>query len=259
MSLIPLIPQPAPPPPTARITLGELFQHVALATHKELSAARGAMRGMDPELRTTYLRKFTSRTMKRLTQLYAICQWLAVPQTQQLFSSLTELYRQCGLLSGALNETQDRLFWAHSFVFAMRSRPLEVAAALDVLACGTYPALPHVIFSCGRIPTAGTRIDKHALASEADVFIRCKLGLGMTGWAGAGAEGGGGGGARDALPVGAVGRVCNGTLTLEQPGIYTATVSLLHLDEEAPWVVLDAHVLAKSAAGERFDGEWRVD
>lgn len=225
------------PPPTAKITLGDLFQRVALTTHRELEGARAVMRGMDPELRTKYLRTFVSKTLKRLLQLFAICQWVSGPGIQQFFTSVAELYRQLSLVGATLNETQDKLFWAHSYVFAMRSRPLEVGAAMDLMAARGYPYLPQVIFSCGRVPTPGTKLDKAAVVRDCEVFIRAKLGL---------ARGGGGGGicaGGDALPAGLdAAYVSNGTLTLQQNNVYRVTLSLLHLEETAPWVVLDSQV-----------------
>jgi len=69
----------------ATVTLGDVLQRVAVGLHHELEQSRGALRGMDPELRTKYLRAYLTRTLKKLLQLYAICQWLDKPGVLPLF------------------------------------------------------------------------------------------------------------------------------------------------------------------------------
>lgn len=69
----------------ATVTLGDVLQRVAVGLHHELEQSRGALRGMDPELRTKYLRAYLTRTLKKLLQLYAICQWLDKPGVLPFF------------------------------------------------------------------------------------------------------------------------------------------------------------------------------
>lgn len=227
---------------TKSITLGDLLQRVALGVHRELEDSRMTMRGMDPELRTKFLRAFISRTLKKFAQIYAICDYLKGPTARQFFSSLNELKRQISTIETQLCETQDQLYWKHAQLFPMRSRPFEVVPAMDLLATGSYPHLPSVIFSCGRFPAPGKKLDKFALVKDLDIFIRAKLAL------------------NDPLPHGVdEATVSNGTLRMRQSDVYEVYATLTQLTEDAPWIVLDSNILARSRASESFDGGYDVD
>jgi hypothetical protein len=218
---------------STKLTLGDLLQRVAVGVHRELEATRAAMRRMDPELRTKHLRAFVSNTMKKLMQVYAICNWI---NTQgQFFSSLNELHRQVSVLEGQLCETQDQLWWKHAQLFPMRSRPLEVVAAMDIIAAGSYTHLPSVIFTCGRLPMPGTKLERAGIVKDLEVFIRAKIGL------------------VDSLPVGVTdASISNGVLKMGRRGVYEVYVTLPHLAEDAPWLVLDSSIVAKSRESEEF-------
>lgn len=227
---------------TKSTTLGDLLQRVALGVHRELEDSRVTMRSMDPELRTKFLRAFISRTLKKFAQIYAICDYLKGPTARQFFSSLNELKRQISTIETQLCETQDQLYWKHAQLFPMRSRPFEVVPAMDLLATGSYPHLPSVIFSCGRFPAPGKKLDKFALVKDLDIFIRAKLAL------------------NDPLPRGVdEATVSNGTLRMRQADVYEVYATLTQLTEDAPWIVLDSNILARSRASESFDGGYDVD
>jgi len=218
---------------SAKLTLGDLLQRVAVGVHRELDATRMAMRRMDPELRTKHLRVFVSNTMKKLMQVYAICNW--INSQGQFFSSLNELHRQVSMLESQLCETQDQLWWKHAQLFPMRSRPLEVIAAIDILAAGSYTHLPSVIFTCGRLPMPGTKLERQGIVKDLEVFIRAKIGL------------------VDSLPAGVTdASISNGVLKIGRRGVYEVYVTLPHLAEDAPWLVLDSSIVAKSRESEEF-------
>lgn len=232
----------AQPIATSSITLGDLFQRVALGVHRELEQCRNSMRSMDPELRTKYLRTFVGRTLKKLAQLYAICTWLNNPNVGQFFNSLNDLKRQVVMLETQLCITQDQLFYKHAELFPMRSRPMEVEAAMDILASGTYSHLPSVIFSCGRMPKPGNLINKQLLIKDMEVFIRSKLFL------------------YDQLPRGVThSSISNGVLTFGMRGVYECMVTLTQLVENAAWIVLDSNICAASNPSEEFTGGYDVD
>lgn len=169
--------------PLVRISMGDLVQRVAVGIHMEMEQLRHSIKRVDPELRTVTMRNFTSRTLKKLTQLYAIIRWIEQPGPLAHLESLAMLHTQVSLMDAQLSEIQDRLFWSHSFMFGMRSRRLQVGTAVDVLASGTYPNLPVAIWTCGKELQAGSDFskyssaDKAALIDELNIFLRAKLAL----------------------------------------------------------------------------------
>ena len=225
--------------PLAKISVGDLIQRVAVGIHLEMDQLRLSMRSIDPELRTVSMRAFTSRTLKKLGQLYAIIRWIQQPGPSVFLESLSNLRTQIKGIDHSMCEIQDRLFWSHSYMYKMRSRPLEINTACDILASGTYDRLPESIWTCGKELQPGSDFhtysvaDKTALVGEINTFIRAKLALG------------------DPLPVGlTLAEVQKGYLHLRQNDLWEATVSLDHLSEKAHWVVLSAKILVASRADE---------
>jgi len=228
---------------TWKISLGDLVQKTAVSVHKEMDEIRLSLKSKDPELRTVSLRAFVSKTMKKLAQLYAICNWVDSPGVVAFFDSISTLHTQIMMIETQLTEVQDRLYWAHNMMFSLRSRPLEIQVASEVLSSGTYHELPLSIFSCGKTIEPGiefklyTEEQKKKMLEEMNVFIRAKLAL------------------NDQIPCGLTHvQLGKGFLLMRVNDAYEVTVSLDHLHERAHWVVLSVHILTESHADEQLEG-----
>jgi len=230
-----------PGQPLVRISIGDLVQRVAVGIHSEMDQLRHSFKRIDAELRTVTMRSFVSRTLKKLAQLYAVIRWIEQPGPQAYIESLAALHTQISLMDAQLAEIQDRLFWSHSFMFCMRSRKLEVSAAVDILTSETYPHLPAAIWTCGQELQAGkdfakySPADKAALVEELNVFVRAKLALG------------------DPLPASvSFASVQQGYLRIRQADLWEVTLSLYFLSQRAGWVVLSANLLVGHHTDEAF-------
>jgi hypothetical protein len=243
MDEVPQIQPMRPSIPLTRITLGDLTQRTAVYIYEEMQQLNSALVSMDKELRTLRMRAFVAKSIKKLAQLYAIIRWAQTPAMTPLMDGLAALHQNISAIDAQLAEIQDRYYWSHATMYCMRSRPLEVEVACDILTNGTYTHLPEAIFSCNRALKPGTDFanatesDKAALSEELNTFIRAKLAL------------------DDPLPTGLThASVQNGYLKLRQEHIWEATVSLDHLSETALWVVLSANILIESRHDENFPG-----
>jgi len=67
----------------------------------------------------------------------------------RIFDSLNDFESRMVTVENGLNRNLDEMYFMHAGIFSLRSRPLEVSAAKNILACESYDALPSSIFSCG--------------------------------------------------------------------------------------------------------------
>jgi hypothetical protein len=86
--------------------------------------------------------KYCERTRHELLRLFVVVRWLgAMPQVQRVWRVLEHLFG----VDAALRETADLLYWSRESLLSAAAPLFDVRTAVDVLARGTYSALPRCI------------------------------------------------------------------------------------------------------------------
>jgi hypothetical protein len=186
------------------------------------------MRGQDPELRTTELRQFISRSRRKLLQLYALAKWLSSAGITQCFRAIADFNGQLTTLDQETARNLDEMYFCHAGIFTMRSRPYEVPLAVDIAATRTYPSLPSSMFSCGK-PDFPAAMDLDTVRRDLNVYLRAKI------CASSLQE-------REAMTV----VVEGGVLKLEVAHYFALYLTLSTLSEDANWLVLNCRLLTKA-------------
>jgi Mediator complex subunit MED14 len=206
----------------------------------------------DPEMRTQTMRQFVSRTKKLLAQCLALVRSVRDDSARSFDLDVRKFHEGVQHLEISLNSAVDQLYYAHSNIFSKSvcdpehpervyttsniSRPFEVAAAVDILARGTYAQLPE---SVGYIqkPAPPRPIPRQRLVQDLDIFLRAKLLYDDT-----------------SLPTDLYHRVSisEGILTINIPHVYKLSLTLSHLSEDADWVVVSVEVCSESHPDERL-------
>eukprot|EP01032_Pedospumella_encystans_P014851 gene14851-17034_t len=214
------------------ITLGDALKKLSNNVQTELQNTLFLMRNQDPELRTTELRAFLSRTRTKLSQIYAMLRWLSSPGISQCFRSISDFNGQLQSMEGEMARNLDEMYFCHASIFSMRSRPLEIIKAKDILARETYYNLPAAMFSCGK-PDFPAELDAVAVSRDLTVYLRTKLSLE----------------AITDLPFPVTIKIEEGLLTLECSHYFRLFLTLKALHETAEWMVLNCLLLSDAATG----------
>ncbi len=227
-----------------KISIGDLLQKTAVLIYKELENVRFSLKSADPEMRTITLRSFVQRTMKKLTQVYAIVEWCRHPETVLFFKTIENLTQQIRELEANMNLGTDRFFYMHAGLHGMRTLRDNVELAQDIVVTGTYRYLPEAIFTCGDVNQPGKKrvedIDKDAMIDDLNMYIRIRLFQ------------------YDPLPATLIdySKIIGGYLILRRNDLYEVIVSLDHLSPRSQWVILHARVLVKNHELEYYDGTY---
>ncbi len=214
------------------ITLGDALKKLSNNVQTELQNTLFLMRNQDPELRTTELRAFLSRTRTKLSQIYAMLRWLSSPGISQCFRSISDFNGQLQSMEGEMARNLDEMYFCHASIFSMRSRPLEIIRAKDILARETYYNLPAAMFSCGK-PDFPAELDPVAVSRDLTVYLRTKLSLEDI----------------SDLPFPVSVTIEDGLLTLECNYYFRLFLTLKALHENADWSVLNCFLLSDAASG----------
>ena len=214
------------------ITLGDALKKLSNNVQTELQNTLFLMRNQDPELRTTELRAFLSRTRTKLSQIYAMLRWLSSPGISQCFRSISDFNGQLQSMEGEMARNLDEMYFCHASIFSMRSRPLEIIKAKDILARETYFNLPAAMFSCGK-PDFPAELDSIEVSRDLTVYLRTKLSLE----------------AISDLPFVVTIKIEDGLLTLECNHYFRLFLTLKALHETAEWMVLNCLLLSDAATG----------
>lgn len=224
------------------ITLGDALKRFSNNVQTELQNTLFLMRGQDPELRTTELRAFLSRTRAKLSQMYVMLRWLSSPGISQCFRSINDFNGQLLAMEGDMARNLDEMYFCHASIFSMRSRPLEIIKAKDILARETYHNLPASMFSCGK-PDFPVELDADSVCRDLTVYIRTKLSQEDI----------------SELPFPLTTTVHDGLLTVECVHYFRLFLTLKTLHEESQWCVLNCLLLNDAATGapsiRAFDSE----
>lgn len=204
------------------ISLGDALRKLAVNMQTDLQNSLLLMRGQDPELRTVEMRSFIARSRRKLTQFYAIVRWLSTAGVSQCFRGVADFNSQMATIDGEMARNLDEMYFVHASIYSMRSRPLEVTKAMDMLARKTYYNLPGAMFSCGR-PEFPQALDPEEVVRDLCVFTNVKLNssdrIGSN-W-----------------PVNL--SVTQGMLTIDYPGYFQLFLTLKTLSEHSDWTVLN--------------------
>jgi len=224
------------------ITLGDALKRLSNNVQTELQNTLFLMRGQDPELRTTELRAFLSRTRAKLSQMYAMLRWLTSPGISQCFRSIADFNGQLQTMEGDMARNLDEMYFCHASIFSMRSRPLEITKAKDILARETYYNLPAAMFSCGK-PDFPNDLEPASVRRDLTVYIRTKLSLEDI----------------SGLPFPLVTTIQDGLLTIECSHYFKLFLTLKTLHEGAQWCVLNCLLLNDAAPNAPVVGTFDSD
>lgn len=136
----------------------------------------------------------------------------------------------------------DEMYFCHASIFSMRSRPLEIIKAKDILARETYHNLPAAMFSCGK-PDFPNDLEPASVSRDLTVYIRTKLSLEDI----------------SGLPFPLVTTIQDGLLTLECSHYFKLFLTLKTLHEGSQWCVLNCLLLNDAAPGAPVVGTFDSD
>lgn len=231
----------------SNIMFSRIIESMSKQIYWQLKQMLANFGNTDPEMRTKYLRSFVTRALVELKKLLALAKWVDASSSELLHT--TAFHQRLGEIITSLNFSKDQLFYAHCDIFrkyignniyaSSKTRSFEVVTAKDILVRGSYAQLPEAISYVAKCKPP-TFIPKEVIIKDLDIFIRSKLLL------------------LDPLPSELIGKcsIQNGVLTFGLPRVYELSVTLSHLDESAPWLILDCKILADSHDNERFQGTY---
>lgn len=157
--------------------------------------------------------------------------WLSSPGISQCFRSIADFNGQLQTMEGDMARNLDEMYFCHASIFSMRSRPLEIVKAKDILARETYHNLPAAMFSCGK-PDFPNDLEPASVSRDLTVYIRTKLSLeGISG-----------------LPFPLVTTIQDGLLTVECSHYFRLFLTLKTLHESSQWCVLNCLLLSDAAS-----------
>jgi hypothetical protein len=180
---------------------------------------------------------------KELAQLYALMKWLQDEDVQRFLTAMDSVRRDLQARHLSLNVMQDGLFFTHQSLYGQRVRPLEVAAAADILSSGSYRHFPEEAFEfLGRSLVSPPSTSGLAVSEDImNVCIASKLKLGPR------------------LPdnIDEI-DIQGGVLRISKTSGFTLKLSLDGDLETSPWTVvsIDIHVAHQEGQGS-YDGVGR--
>jgi hypothetical protein len=180
---------------------------------------------------------------KELAQLYALMKWLQDEDVQKFLTSMDGVGRDVQARHLSLNVMQDGLFFTHQSLYGQRVRPLDVAAAADILSSGTYRDLPEAAFEFMGRSLLSLPSNSVSEASE-DIMNACiasklKLGPRLPGYI-------------DEIDI------QGGVLRVMKTSGFTLSLSLDRDLETSPWTVVGVDIGVVHQEGQGFyDGVGR--
>lgn len=209
-------------------SIGDVLINTAGTLYDELHSVLLSLGSLTPELRYTKLKTYFSICKKKLVQLLSISKWLTIPGKVEYFQNINSLRDQLTQIENLLNEAEYTLYCTHSHLFSRRVRSLNVTAAKDILAKGTYPYIPIEVFTCGVEPSIKYSNDeKAAMNKRLAICIRAKLAL------------------YDKIPTEITcSNIIDGLLILKRPYLYEVGITLSYASEKAPWKVIGFRILS---------------
>lgn len=207
------------------ISLGDALRKLAVNLQTDLQNSLLLMRGQDPELRTVEMRSFIARSRRKLTQFYALVRWLSTAGVSQCFRGIADFSSQMTTIDEEMARNLDEMYFTHASIYSMRSRPLEITKAMDILARKTYHNLPGAMFSCGR-PEFPRALEPGDVTRDLDVFLKIKVNLVDI--------------IQQDWPVKV--SIAQGLLTIEYPNFFQLFLTLRTLSERADWTVLNCRL-----------------
>ena len=231
--------------PHQAVKLGDVMQRVAMKIYSELTDVIDLMRNQDPELRTVELLAFISRSRKQISQLLVLNRWLSTPAASQSIKSSEIFKQQYSHINDTVARNLDEVYFAHAGMYIQRSQALSVLRAKDLLARGTYSALPRSIFSCGK-PAFPAVIDSRQVLSDLDIYIRAKLLLKERSM-------------QSTSMIGVRRSLRNGVLYLWQPHLFMLALTLVLLREQSDWNVLGCRLLATRSIDSSSEDENTIE
>jgi hypothetical protein len=133
-------------------------------------------------------------------------------------------------MEGEMARNLDEMYFCHASIFSMRSRPLEIIKAKDILARETYYNLPSSMFSCGK-PDFPMELDPDSVSRDLTVFIHTKLKIECS----------------EEVQFPLTRSIENGILTFDCCHYFRLYLTLKVLHEESEWCVLNCQLLNEAA------------
>lgn len=156
--------------------------------------------------------------------------WLNSPGISQCFRSINDFNGQLLTMEGEMARNLDEMYFCHASIFSMRSRPLEIIKAKDILARETYYNLPASMFSCGK-PDFPMELEPDSVSRDLTVFIHTKLKIEYS----------------EEVQFPMTRSIENGLLTINCCHYFRLYLTLKVLHEESEWCVLNCQLLNDAA------------
>jgi hypothetical protein len=212
-------------PRSRKVKLGDVVSKAARYLHRDLRHTINELARQPPDYRTVAMREHLNRSKVVLLQLLTICRWAGSKETIMFCSQLESLQKNIQEVNVRLNSDLDRMYFIHAGCYPMRSHAYNISLAKDIFIRQTYSHLPISLF----LNENKTQhcLDTTTVENDMNIFLQAKILV------------------VDSIDSNSIDidvTIEKGVMKLIQRNLYTLTLTLSALDENAPWYIVNYQI-----------------